>query len=153
MTGSAELAVGSSSARRLRFFGVDAQGEVRAAMNALPFESRDDTVIVRPKGRLSVKEGQELLGAIFAEVAPLPRDVIVDLSGVNDMSSWGFALICGLARKLALMGHSLRIAAPSPFVRKYLELFTGLKQPVEYHDTRDDALRAARLGRHGFRGF
>ena len=79
----------------------------------------------------------------------LGRDVIVDLSGVSDMSSLGFALICGLARKLAETGHSLRIAGPSPFVRKYLEQFTGLKQPIEFCDTREEAIRKSRLRRGG----
>lgn len=124
-----------------------------APPDAFPIESGDETVIVKPKGRLTVKEGQELLAAIFSEVSPVPRDVIVDLSNVSDMSSWGFALICGLARKLALMGHSLRIAAPTPFVKKYLELFTGMKQPIAYHDTREDAINAAREKRRGRRRF
>jgi anti-anti-sigma factor len=110
-------------------------------------EHNDETVVVKPRGKLSVREGQELLAAIFAEVEPLPRDVIVDLSGVNDVSSWGFALICGLARRLAQMGHSLRIAGPTPFVRKYLELFTGQKDPVEFYDTRCEALQETRRGR------
>ena len=117
-------------------------------------ESVDEVLIVKPHGRLSVREGHEFLEAIFEEVGSRPRDVIVDLSGVSDMSSWGFALVCGLARKLAQMGHTLRIAGPTPFVRKYLELFTGMKQPMCFHDNRRDALRhaksdgsQARLGR------
>jgi anti-anti-sigma factor len=110
-------------------------------------ERHDEMVIVKPKGKLSVREGQELLAAIFAEVEPMPRDVIVDLSGVNDVSSWGFALICGLARKLAQMGHSLRIAGPTPFVKKYLELFTTQKDPVEFYGSREEALRESRGGR------
>ena len=110
-------------------------------------ERVEEILIVRPHGRLSIREGQELLAAIFEELGSEPRDVIVDLSGVSDMSSWGFALVCGLARKLAEMGHSLRIAGPSPFVRKYLEIFTGMKQPIRFHDTRSDALRHARLKR------
>lgn len=110
-------------------------------------ERVDEILIVKPHGRLSVREGHELLAAIFEELGSRPRNVIVDLSGVSDMSSWGFALICGLARKLAEMGHSLRIAGPTPFVRKYLEIFTGMKQPIRFHDTREDALRQARLGR------
>jgi len=110
-------------------------------------ERSDETVVVKPRGKLSVREGQELLASIFAEVEPLPRDVIVDLSSVNDVSSWGFALICGLARRLAQMGHSLRIAGPTPFVRKYLELFTGQKDPVEFYDSREEALQETRKGR------
>ena len=111
-------------------------------------ERVDEILIVKPHGRLSVREGHELLAAIFEEVGARPRDVIVDLSGVSDMSSWGFALICGLARKLAEMGHALRIAGPTPFVRKYLEIFTGMRQPIRFHDTREDALRQARLKRN-----
>ena len=72
-------------------------------------ESTQETVVVKPHGRLSVIEGQEILACIFDEIKDLPRDVIVDLSSVSDMSSWGFALVCGLARKLALSGHRLRI--------------------------------------------
>lgn len=110
-------------------------------------ERVEEILVVKPHGRLSIREGHELLAAIFEEVGSEHRDVIVDLSGVSDMSSWGFALICGLARKLALMRHSLRIAGPSPFVRKYLEIFTGMKQPMSFHTTRKDALRQARLKR------
>jgi anti-anti-sigma factor len=111
-------------------------------------ERVEEILVVKPHGRLSIREGHELLAAIFDEVGSQSRDVIVDLSSVSDMSSWGFALICGLARKLAEMGHSLRIAGPSPFVRKYLEIFTGMKQPIRFHDTPTDALRQARLRRN-----
>ncbi len=104
----------------------------------------ETTVIIKPRGRLSLVEGQELLGVVFDEVRRLPRDVIVDLSGVSDMSSWGFALVCGLARKLSEMGRTLRIAGPTPFVKKYMELFTGLKQPMEFHGSTDEAEDAAR---------
>ena len=107
-------------------------------------ESTPDTVIVKPRGRLSVIEGQEILACIFTEVEDLPRDVIIDLSGVRDMSSWGFALVCGLARRLALSGNRLRIAGPTPFVRKYLEMFSSPAEPVEFHDSRDEALLEAR---------
>ncbi len=110
-------------------------------------ERVEEILIVRPHGRLSIREGHELLAAIFEELGSEPHDVIVDLSGVSDMSSWGFALVCGLARKLAQMGHCLRIAGPSPFVKKYLEIFTGMKQPMHFHTSRKDALRHARLKR------
>jgi anti-anti-sigma factor len=106
-------------------------------------ERSNSTIIVRPRGRLSLVEGQELLSALFDEVERLPRDVIVDLSGVTDMSSWGFALVCGLARKLAQMDRTLRIAGPTPFVKKYLELFTGMKQPMEFHASAEEARAAA----------
>ncbi len=119
-------------------------------------ENVDEILVVKPHGRLTIREGHDLLEAIFAEVGPRPRDVVVDLSSVSDMSSWGFALVCGLARQLARMGQVLRIAGPSAFVRKYLEIFTGLKQPMQFHRDRDEAVRQARLGRHrqgGGRGF
>lgn len=107
-------------------------------------ELTQETVIVKPRGRLSIIEGQEILGCIFDEIEDLPRDVIVDLSSVSDMSSWGFALVCGLARKLGLSGHRLRIAGPTPFVRKYLEMFASPIEPVEFHDTREEAAWEAR---------
>ena len=103
-------------------------------------ESTQDAVVVKPRDRLSVVEGQEILARIFTEVECLPRDVIVDLSGVSGMSSWGFALVCGLARKLARTDHRLRIAGPTPLVRKYLEMFASPAEPVEFHDTREEAL-------------
>ena len=107
-------------------------------------ESTQDTVIVKPRGRLSVIEGQEVLACIFTEVDDLPRDVIIDLSAVSDISSWGFALVCGLARRLALSDHRLRIAGPTPFVRKYLEMFAGPAEPVAFHGTREEAVLRAR---------
>ena len=107
-------------------------------------QSTQDTVIVKPRGRLSVIEGQEVLACIFTEVDDLPRDVIIDLSSVSNISSWGFALVCGLARKLALSGHRLRIAGPTPFVRKYLEMFASPAEPVAFHDTREEAVLRAR---------
>ncbi|MHC4200593.1 MAG: STAS domain-containing protein [Planctomycetota bacterium] len=122
--------------------------EERSGM-AGSFESTDEVAVVKLRGRLSLREGQEFLETIYEEMQPKPRDVIVDLSGVSDMSSWGFALICGLARKLAETGHSLRIAGPSPFVRKYLQIFTGLKQPMEFYDSREDAVRSSRTRRGG----
>ncbi len=108
-------------------------------------EDSQETLIVRPKGRLSLREGQEMLAVIFEDMKPLPDGIIVDLSGITDMSSWGFALVCGMARKLARMGRRLRIAGPTPFVRKYLELVTGLKQPMSFYASAEEAARG--LGR------
>ncbi len=106
----------------------------------------DETVIVKPRGRLSLREGHEILEAIFAEVRQKPCNVIVDLSGVSDVSSWGLALLCGLAGKLAETGRDLRIACPRPFVTKYLRMFTGPGRTVSFHVSCEEAVRAARLG-------
>ena len=105
----------------------------------------DEIVIVRPQGRLSLREGHEIIEAIFAEVRPEPCNVIVDLSRVSDVSSWGLALLCGLAGKLAETGRNLRIACPRPFVTKYLKMFTGRGRTVSFHVTCEEAVRAARL--------
>ncbi len=105
----------------------------------------DETVIVKPRGRLSLREGHEILEAIFADVRPEPCNVVVDLSGVSDVSSWGLALLCGLAAKLAETGRNLRIACPRPFVTKYLKMFTGPGQTVSFHVSCEEALRAAGL--------
>ena len=106
----------------------------------IPVESTQDAVVVTPRGRLSVIEGQEILASVFDEVEGLPRDVVIDLSCVRDVSSWAFALVCGLARRLALSDHRLRIAGPTPFVRKYFDLLRSPAEPVVFHDTREEAL-------------
>jgi anti-anti-sigma factor len=120
-------------------------GDGRGADMGADWTREGDVLIVRPRGRLSLREGQEMLAAIFEDVAPVPDGVVVDLSGVSDMSSWGFALVCGLARKLASEKKQLRIAGPTPFVRKYLELFTGMKQPMSFFSSKEEALAEARI--------
>ncbi len=60
------------------------------------------------------------------------------------MSSWGLALLCGLAGKLAETGRDLRIACPRPFVMKYLKIFAGTGRTVRFHVSREEAVRPAR---------
>ncbi len=109
----------------------------------------DEIVIVKPRGRLSLREGHEILEAIFAEVRPEPCNVIVDLSGVSEVSSWGLALLCGLAGKLAETGRNLRIACPRPFVKKYLKMFTGPGRTLSFHVSCEEGVRAASLRGRG----
>jgi anti-anti-sigma regulatory factor len=88
--------------------------------------------VVRPLGRLTVREGQELCAEVCELQRAGPRDVVVDLGAVTEISDYGFALLCGLAKRLADSGATLRFAHPRAFVRKYVDLFgTEGALPVE----------------------
>lgn len=79
--------------------------------------------VFRPRGPLTVSSGQDMIAAVAERLESLPGEVIVDLSDVPDISSWGLAVLCGLAGWLGERGKRLKIASPGPFVKKYVQIF------------------------------
>ena len=74
------------------------------------------------EGRLGHTSVGELRVAAEAALAPEGKDLVLDLSGVDYVSSAAIKVLAGLAAEQATRGHALRVRAPSPAARLSIEL-------------------------------
>ncbi len=78
------------------------------------------TIVVR--GRVAIGNAQRLLDDITAALPPTPREVALDLSGVDYFDSGGGAVLFQLRQRLAARGATLRISASTPDIDGFLSL-------------------------------
>ena len=67
--------------------------------------------------------------------------VVVDLSGIEYMSSYGLRMLLIGAKDLHSAGGSMHLAAPNEHVMKIIKV-TGYNQMFPVHETLDEALLA-----------
>ncbi len=82
----------------------------------------DATVIV--KGEIDLAEAGELERLLTELVGTRPSRVVVDLHGVDFMGSAGLGALVTAHNRIAEHGGSLRLRAPSPSVRRVLQITT-----------------------------
>src|SRR4051812_11103474 len=80
------------------------------------------TFVVRLNGDLDLGSASGLALRLEGLPGNGPRQVVVDLSGVAFIDSSGINVLVSLARALAPAGGRLTLAAPSPHVRRVLEI-------------------------------
>ena len=73
-------------------------------------------------GRISLTTAPQLEQALDAAVAAGTREIVVDLAGVDYVSSAGLKVLARTAERLTALGGRLVLAAPQPPVRVALEL-------------------------------
>lgn len=74
------------------------------------------------EGRLGHTSAGELRAAAKAALTPGANDLVLDLSGVDYVSSAAIKVLEGLAAEQASRGHALLVRAPSPAARLSIEL-------------------------------
>lgn len=103
--------------------------------------SLDECAVVRPVGKLDRRTAAQLEAALL-EVADAgqPR-IVLDLSGVSDMSSAGLRVVISSAKHLRSdrTGGDLRLAAPGERVVQVLEL-AGLLPVLKVYTTGERAI-------------
>ncbi|MFC1544472.1 STAS domain-containing protein [Gemmatimonadota bacterium] len=91
------------------------------------------------KGRLDASGGMKVYDGIRESLEGRIR-IVLDLSGVDYMSSGGLSIIIRLVHHLRERGGDLHLASPSPFVRNVfdivsfdaiLKIFSGVDQAAE----------------------
>lgn len=97
--------------------------------------------VVRPVGTLDRRSAPELEAALQALAAQGQRRIVLDLSGVGEMSSAGLRVIISAAKLLRneRTGGDLRLAAPGERVVHVLEL-AGLLPVLRVFKTSDQAI-------------
>lgn len=82
----------------------------------------DGVVSIAVRGRIEVENAQQLLNDIVAHLEGRPREVVLDLSGVNYFDSGGGAVLISLRQRLAREGGGLRIDGSTPAIDGFLSL-------------------------------
>jgi len=95
--------------------------------------------IISLHGRFDAAAAPEAEAAFKDLISENPTRVIVDLGGVEYISSGGLRVIIMLAKALEKTDGALRLCAMNPFVSEVFEL-TNLGRRYTICDTRDAAL-------------
>jgi phospholipid/cholesterol/gamma-HCH transport system permease protein len=95
-------------------------------------QERDGAATIAIRGRVVIGNAQRLLNDITARLPPQPREVELDLSGVEYFDSGGGAVLIRLRQQLAAQGADLRIARSTPDIDGFLSLMdeAAVLQPL-----------------------
>jgi phospholipid/cholesterol/gamma-HCH transport system permease protein len=98
----------------------------------LQAEQQDGVVKIAVRGRIEVENAQRVLNDFNAAVRGNPREVVLDLSGVEYFDSGGGAVLVGLRQQLTRHGGALRIAKSTKAIDGFLSLVDqdALMQPA-----------------------
>jgi len=99
-------------------------------------------VVLEPIGRLESKTSPDLDKKVVALLAAGERKFVVDLAGIEYVSSAGLRVLLMLAKKLSGGAGRLALCGLNPPVREVFEI-AGLGTLLALYPTRDAALAAA----------
>lgn len=103
-------------------------------------ELKNHVWLITPKGRLDAFESSHLAGAIAEQIDAGHKRLIIDMSGVETISSTGFKMLVSASKRARDLKGDLVLAALNPRVREVLELI-GLDLVFAIADTVDKALK------------
>ena len=111
----------------------------------LSLETRvaEDITVICCTGRITYGIEAAALSGEIAELAPLTRRVVIDLSGVEMIDAAGLGALISVALAAQASQCSVKLAAPGNLIRQLLEL-TKLTSVFEVHPTLDAATVASR---------
>lgn len=102
---------------------------------------RGEITLVNARGKLDATSAPEVDGHISSLIKEGAQQVVLDMSGVEYISSAGLRALLGAAKHMQKAGGRLGLAAPPPHVRKILDLarFSAI---VPVFDTAENAFSA-----------
>jgi phospholipid/cholesterol/gamma-HCH transport system permease protein len=111
---------------------LDTEPVVDVADYQLSAQQHDGAATIAIRGRVAVGNAQRLLDDITAQLPAHPREVELDLSGVDYFDSGGGAVLIRLRQQLAAQGAGLRITRSTPHVDGFLRLVDAdaVSQPL-----------------------
>lgn len=104
--------------------------------------------IIKPEGRINLGNTDELFQKAKASYEQGARDMIIDLSAVESMSSAGLRTLLSIAKMLnrepdestkTAKARHFKIAGPQPELKNVLDI-AGFFELVEIHDHLNDAI-------------
>jgi anti-sigma B factor antagonist len=90
-------------------------------------------------GELDVVGGPDLRQQVMAEVRQGNHSLVMDLTGVDFIDSFGLGVIIGALKRLRLLDGDLRLVVPEPRIRRVFEV-CDLDRVFELHATVESAL-------------
>jgi anti-anti-sigma factor len=107
------------------------------------FETRGDVLVARMSGEIDLSNAEQL-GVQIADAAPLQaRAVVLDLTEVEYIDSYGIFVIHGLRQRLSENRQKLALVVPEDgLIRRAIEL-VGIAEVLPIETELEAALRAA----------
>ena len=110
---------------------------------SLEVHALEDVTVVHCRGRIIYRDEAAALSARVINLDPRPRQVVLDLGGVDMIDSAGLGELVVLFMWAEASHCSIKLAEASPSVRKLLEL-TNLSSVFEIYSSADGALKSCR---------
>ncbi len=85
-------------------------------------ERRGDVLIVRPEGRIDTNTSEELERWLMSRIDGSLKRLVVDMSGIDYISSAGLRVLLMTVKKLRGSGGQLVLGGLNPSVRQIFEL-------------------------------
>ncbi len=95
--------------------------------------------VVTVAGELDVVGGPELRQRVMKEVGEGNHLLVLDLTGVDFIDSFGLGVVIGALKRLRLLDGDLRLVVPEPRVRRVFEV-CDLDRVFTLHTTADEAI-------------
>ncbi len=92
-------------------------------------------------GELDVVGGPELRQAVMREVGAGNHALVLDLTGIDFIDSFGLGVVIGALKRTRLLDGDLRLVVPEPRVRRVFEV-CDLDRVFELHVTTEAAVAA-----------
>lgn len=96
-------------------------------------------------GELDVAGAPELRQHVMAAVRTGATRLVLDLTGVDFIDSFGLGVLVGALKRVRLLDGDLRLVVPEPRVRRVLEV-CDLDRVFTMHTTIDEALTGEATG-------
>lgn len=98
--------------------------------------------MVTVAGELDVVGGPELREAVMAAVREGHRLLVLDLTAVDFVDSFGLGVVIGALKRTRLLDGDLRVVVTEPRVRRIFEV-CDLDRVFDFHSSVADAVSAA----------
>jgi anti-sigma B factor antagonist len=102
-------------------------------------EHRDEVIVTRLEGSATMDVSDDLQAHLMKLLETPASRVVVDLSGLDFVSSAGLGALVAAYRLSQESQGSLKVAAPRPAIRELLEM-TRLSDILQVHDTLEEAI-------------
>jgi anti-sigma B factor antagonist len=96
-------------------------------------------------GELDVVGGPDLRQAVMTEVREGNHRLVLDLTGVDFIDSFGLGVVVGSLKRTRLLDGDLRLVVPEARVRRVFEV-CDLDRVFDMHTTVDEAVATAVSG-------
>ena len=106
-------------------------------------ERRSDGVVLRPRGNIDNDTSPAFQMRLLAALAAAPNAVVIDLAGVDYISSAGLRVLMTAAKQTKTVSGRLAVAALKPVVEEIFAI-SRFRHVVQVFETTDAALAAWR---------
>jgi len=101
----------------------------------------DGIRIIGISGRIDATTSKDVEAALNASVDQNQSKIVIDLAGVEYISSVGLRVLLATLKKQRQKQGQLKLASLQPFVREVFEV-TGFTKLFSIHPSRDDAVKS-----------